>query len=106
MCGRDAVTAIIQKAWITNFQAVIPAPVVTNATVSGLRPAKDSVRLSTPYLVQLLLFRNPLHRVTIDELRNESEPLLVGHPENWDQVDNDQHYVLSYLGQGDSPYST
>ena len=58
-----------------------------------------------PHLVQLLQFRNPLHRVTIDELRNESESLLVGHPENRDQVGNDQHDVLSYLGPGNGPHS-
>ena len=56
--------------------------------------------------MQLLQFRDSLHRITIDQLRDESEILFVGHPDNRYKISDDQDNVLSNLGPGDSPHPT
>ena len=56
--------------------------------------------------MHLLQFRDSLHRITIDQLWDESEILFVGHPENRDKISDDQDDVLSNLGPGDSPHPT
>ena len=56
--------------------------------------------------MQLLQFRDSLHRITIDQLRDESEILFVGHPDNRDKISNNQDDVLSNLSPGDSPHPT
>ncbi len=45
-------------------------------------------------------FGNAGNRVTVNELRDQAEALLIGHPEYRYQVSDDQYDVLRHLGPG------
>ena len=83
--------------------AVVPAA----AWGHGERPQSRHrlFRCQHPDLVQLLEFAEPRDRIAVDELRDESEALLVRHPDHGDQIGDDEHDVLRHLGPGHRPHA-
>ena len=47
---------------------------------------------------------NPVDRITIAEVRNDTKALDVGHPDHWYKIGDDQHDILCDLSPGDGAH--